>query len=152
MIPDLPGNGQEPRVGDHAVIGPDAPGGDVPRAVEHLEGFEVVVAGLLELEDELLHLDGRGQVPADDPPVHQDPGDRRQRGPGFGEVQDRPVEGLPGLRRQGYVCGRAYRAGEGRRLDRAKQVQELSNLRVGFGVRPIRPDDVVSAPHLLFKR
>src|SRR5436190_3150750 len=85
---------EEARVSDHAVIGPNAPLGDVPTPAQDLEGLDVEEALRRKGEDELLYLPGGRQVRTHDTARLEDLAELLQESPGFRQIQDASVEPL----------------------------------------------------------
>ena len=83
---------QEPGVADHPVVRPDTSVTHVPRAPERLEALDVEESVRWQGQDELLELDGGGQVRAEHSARLQRTLQRGERPPRLRDVQHAPVE------------------------------------------------------------
>src|SRR5262245_36696866 len=85
---------EESGVPDHAVVGANAPLGDVPSPAEHLEGLDMEEALRRKGEDELLHLAGGRQVRTEDAPRLEHVVERGEGSPRLREIQHASVVAL----------------------------------------------------------
>ena len=79
---------------DHPVLRSDAPLGDVPTAPKHLEGLDMQEPVRRKSNHQLLNLNGRGEVRAQDRSRFEGAAERLERPPWFRQVENTSVEPL----------------------------------------------------------